>query len=89
MTLIPFSRSQEVVDLILVCRFWRDNFLYAKYHRLIILTSSNYKPLTIPVEPMFGISPNLHGYIIETNLRVDKVLVTLTLFSRSLEDLTI
>ena len=42
---------------------------------------------TISLEPMDGISPNLHGYINGTSLRAEYILVTLTSFSRSLEDL--
>ena len=44
---------------------------------------------TISLEPVDGIPPNLPGYIIGTNLRADQVLVTLTPFSSSQEDLDI
>ena len=37
----------------------------------------------ISLESMDGMSPNLHGYIIGTSLRVDTILVTLTVFSKS------
>ena len=39
----------------------------------------------ISLEPVGGISPNLHGYIIGTSLRAVQILVTLTPFSRSQE----
>ena len=42
---------------------------------------------TISLEPVDGIPPNLPGYIIGTSLRADQVLVTLTPFSSSQEDL--
>ena len=42
---------------------------------------------TISLKAIDGISPNLHGYIIGTSLRVDLILVTLTSFSRSQEGL--
>ena len=42
---------------------------------------------TISLEPVDGIPPYLPVYIIGTSLRADKVLVTLTLFSRSQDDL--
>ena len=37
----------------------------------------------ISLEPMNGISPNLHGYISGTGLKARRVLMTLTSFSRS------
>ena len=37
----------------------------------------------ISLEPMVGILPNLHGYIMETSLRVDKILGTLNHFKRA------
>ena len=44
-----------------------------------------YVPM-IFLEPMGGISPNLHGYLIRISLRADLISVTLTLFLRSQED---
>ena len=41
----------------------------------------------ISLEPIDGISPNINGYIIKTSLRSYQILVTLTSFSRSQEDL--
>ena len=41
----------------------------------------------ISLEQADGFPPNLSEYIIWPSLRADKVLVTLTLFSRSEEDL--
>ena len=38
-------------------------------------------------ELMSGISLNLHGYIVGTNLEANLIFVTLTLFLRSQEDL--
>ena len=43
----------------------------------------------ISLESVDEIPPNLPGYIIGPSLRADKILVTLTLFSRSKEDLDI
>ena len=44
---------------------------------------------TISLEPFDRIPPNLPGYIIGTRLKADQVLVTLTTFSRSQQDLDI
>ena len=41
----------------------------------------------ISLEPKSEFSPNLHSYSNRTSLRADLILVTLTLFSRSQEDL--
>ena len=39
------------------------------------------------LEPVGGISPNLHKFMIRASLRVDRILVTLILISKSQEDL--
>ena len=44
---------------------------------------------TISFEPIDGMPPNLHGTIIGTSFSLDKILVTLTSFSRSQEDFNI
>ena len=43
--------------------------------------------VAISYESVSGISPNLHRHITRTSLRADWILMTLTSFSRSQEDI--